>query len=265
MSFPQPPLDVVPSESWERFLLFACATILGLLGLYALREWTTKRDPVMLVCLVAGMVTSLVEVPFDTLLQVYFPEGQTFVWRTFGRGFPLWTLFCYPIMFGVAPYLVYRALRAGRTRRELWLFIGAGFAVDCLLEFPILHMGHVYLYYGNQPFQVFDFPMYWCILNVGAGVIEAALIWQARAWFRGARWLLLIPLFPSVQFGFLTFVAWPLIFTMNTGVGLWATTLAGAYLVIAGLAVMAVIESRVRRNCAPPVTEFGGTSQVVAN
>lgn len=231
----QPPLNAVAPAGWATATLIAVIVIdVGLL-MWASHDWRHRHSPILFVCLIGGLVSNIVEAPLDTLLMCYFPrQGQIIAYTTFDRPIPLWATMCYPILFGVMAYVFYRVFETRRTRAQFWTIVLVGFAINIILEFSILATG-VYMYYGEQPFRVLKFPLYWLVLNNGASVLVASIAYGLRDYWRGLRWLLLIGVFPSAQLGFLAFVGWPLASVMNTGAGLWLTTLAGTVTVTIGL------------------------------
>jgi hypothetical protein len=231
----QPPVDAVAPAGWATAILVAVSIIdVGLL-MWAAYDWHHRRSPMLFVCLIGGMVSNIVEAPLDTLLMCYFPaHGQAIAYTTFDRPIPLWATLCYPILFGVMAYVFYRVFETQRTRAQFWQIALIGFAINVVLEFSILAT-HIYAYYGEQPFRVLNFPLYWLVLNNGASVLVATIAYHLRDFWRGLRWLALIVVFPSAQLGFLAFVGWPLASVMNTGAGLWLTTLAGIVTIAMGL------------------------------
>jgi hypothetical protein len=231
----QPPVDAVAPAGWATATLIAvCILDVGLLT-WAAYDWRKRRSPILFVCLIGGAVSNLVEAPLDTLLMCYFPgRGQVVAYTTFDRPIPLWATLCYPILFGVMAYVFFRVFETQRTRAQFWKIVLIGFAINTVLEFSILST-HIYMYYGEQPFRVLRFPLYWLVLNNGASVLVATIAYHLRDYWRGPRWLALIVVFPSAQLGFLAFVGWPLASVMNTGAGLLWTTLAGIVTVAMGL------------------------------
>jgi hypothetical protein len=231
----QPPVDAVAPAGWAAATLAAvCVIDVGLL-IWAAYDWRRRRSPLLFVCLIGGAVSNIVEAPLDTLLMCFFPgRGQVIAYTTFDRPIPLWTTLCYPILFGVMAYVFFRVFETARTRAQFWKIVLIGFAINVVLEFSILST-HIYLYYGQQPFKVLNFPLYWLVLNNGASVLVAIIAYHLRDYWRGPRWLALILVFPSAQLGFLAFVGWPLASVMNTSAGLPWTTLAGIVTVAMGL------------------------------
>jgi lipoprotein signal peptidase len=231
----QPPIDAVAPAGWATATLAAvCIIDVGLL-MWAAYDWRRRRSPILFVCLIGGAVSNIVEAPLDTLLMCYFPSrGQAIAYTTFDRPIPLWATLCYPILFGVMAYVFFRVFETRRTRAQFWKIVLIGFAINVVLEFSILST-HIYMYYGEQPFRVLNFPLYWLVLNNGASVLVATIAYHLRGYWGGPRWLALILVFPSAQLGFLAFVGWPLASVMNTSAGLLWTTLAGIVTVATGL------------------------------
>jgi hypothetical protein len=86
---------------------------------------------------------------------------------------PWWGLFVYTTFFGAVPYFALRSMqRGGMTVRSTWIWFAAFFLIDALIEQPIIHSG-LYHYYGDPPFLLFGFPLYWMFINAGGPMLAA--------------------------------------------------------------------------------------------
>lgn len=236
-AFTGPPVQMPTPSTAQSVVLVSVAVVLAGFVLWGLRDWRARRTPVFLICTVGGFLTIVSEAIVDVLFMVWFPAGETRAYTTFGRPIPLWAAVCYPIVFGLVPFLVLRVYESGGTRRDFWRFVLIGFAINAALEFGFLPTG-IYVYYGHQPFRVFHYPLYWVVFNIGGGVLVATILFRARSFFSGWRWPLALLLFPTCQVGFAAGTGWALASALNTHASVLATTGTGLLSVVIGFAVM---------------------------
>jgi hypothetical protein len=212
---PAPPSGLVYPQTAQLVATWLAGAALVATVLYALWEWRRTRSPLMLVFLAGGAVCYLNE-PIDDLLGlVWYPRpGQWTVFTTFGP-VPWWGLFVYIVFFGAVPYLALRSMRrTGVSVRSTWTWFGAFFVLDALIEQPIIHSG-LYVYYGDPPFEVLGFPLYWMFINAGGPMLEATILLAAPRFFTGARALLVLPLGMVCDIASSTAVGWPIFSALN--------------------------------------------------
>ncbi len=164
-----PPIDFPVAEGALRVALFAAALVLGLSVVWAVRNWRVSGSPLHLLCLAGGLVCSFDEAIVDILGKCWFPP-EAIAYTAYGRDVPWWVVCCYGIFFGNLPYLFARAFQKGITKRFFWQCIAGGFAFNALIEMPVLS-ADVYTYYGNQPFSVGGFPLWWMFVNTGGAAV----------------------------------------------------------------------------------------------
>jgi hypothetical protein len=183
---PIPPQGLVYPQTAQVVATVLAGVILVVVVLYALWEWQRTRSPLMLALLFGGAVCYLNE-PIDDLLGlVWYPRpGQWVAFTTFSP-VPWWGLFVYMVFFGAVPYFALHSMqRTGVTVRSTWTWFVAFFVLDALIEQPIIHSG-LYHYYGNPPFEVLGFPLYWMFINAGGPMLLATVLLAAPQFFRGA-------------------------------------------------------------------------------
>ena len=223
-----PPVNFPVAEDALNVAFVAAATVLALSVVWAVRNWRVDGSPLHLLCLAAGLICSLDEAIVDVLGKCWFPN-ETIAYSAYGRDVPWWVVFCYVIFFGNLPYLFARAFQRGLLKQAFWKSIAAGFVFNAIIEVPVLQ-ADVYTYYGNQPFEVLGFPLWWMFVNTGGALSAGFLIWKFGLPLIERRPALLaaIPLVTAP-----TYLAWsvvvglPLHTTLNTGASLAVTTIAG--------------------------------------
>jgi hypothetical protein len=188
-----PPTDQVPRSSSELIVTIVVGVVwLGCMG-YSIRSWLRHRDIRGVLLTLGGAIATLQEPVVDVLGYVWVRSDLT-VFETFGREMPLWAILAYSVYWGFQPYVLVQMAERGMTLRTFRICVAACFALNLLLEWPVLQTD-VYTYYGNPPFEVLGFPLHWLFIN-GAGVVGSATVAATRPqWFRGWRvgYLLLVP------------------------------------------------------------------------
>lgn len=189
------PSDQIPRSQAELVVtLIVGAVWLGCL-VFAIRSGVRRRDPLGLLLMAGGALAVLQEPVVDVLGYVWVRSDLT-VFTTFGRPMPVWAVLAYSIFWGFQPYAWWVLADRGLSRPLFRWMVVACFAVNLVIEWPILATG-IYTYYGDQPFEILGFPLHWLFVN-GVGVIATATVVVAnRRWFTGWR-VLMVVLVPPV-------------------------------------------------------------------
>lgn len=263
---PLPPQGLIYPQTAQLVATVLAGSVLVVVVVYALREWRRTRSPLMLGFLAGGAVCYLNE-PIDDLLGlVWYPRpGQWVAFTTFAP-VPWWGLFVYIVFFGAVPYLALRSMRrSGVTVRSTWSWFGAFFLLDALIEQPIIHTG-LYHYYGNPPFELLGFPLYWMFINAGGPMLEATLLLSAPGFFEGRRALLVVPLGMITDIACSTSVGWPIFSALNAQASepvKWAAavlTMALGVVLVQGIAVLGVRASASREHNSTAAAGAPGSS-----
>lgn len=231
MNFPSPALsrlgeqEPLPTDLTANTLVAnGCLIVMALTFGIGLCWFTWRavrgRDPLPLLLLAGGVVGAF---GFEALLDEVAlcwhainasPDAIT----AFGREIPLWVPLGYAWYFGAASYFLYLHMeRNGVDVRQLFrVFLGMA-VLDTLMEVPLVSAG-VYRYFGDQPFSLFGFPLWFAVANAAAPVIAACVVFIAREHLRG-RWAPAAVLIVPTAFGATYFCGnWPLILTLNMNV-----------------------------------------------
>lgn len=210
---PQPPAGPMP-EGWQVFYTVMLFVPLLGLGGYFIRLSLRDRDPIPVLCLAGGAVCTLFEPIVDILGLCWYPrEGQWTLFETLGRPIPVGVLFGYMWAFGGLTALAHKVLTEKGTA-ALWklypLFIG----VSIPFELVANHTGY-YVYYGNQPLRILEWPAWWGPVNFGVPILAAILIARFRPWLTGWRILAVIAILPFADGAMNAGTAWPVWSALN--------------------------------------------------
>ena len=233
----QPPAGAMP-EGWQVFYtVFLLVPLLGLGG-YFIRLSLRDRDPIPVLCLAGGAVCTLFEPIVDILGLCWYPrDGQWTLFETLGRPIPVGVLFGYMWAFGGLTALAHKVLTEKGTG-ALWklypLFIG----VSIPFELVANHTGY-YVYYGNQPLRILEWPAWWGPVNFGVPILAALMIARFRPWLSGWRILAVIAFLPIADGAMNAGTAWPVWSALNAP-GLPTPVVQAAGVLTVSLAVLLV-------------------------
>jgi hypothetical protein len=255
-SVPQPPTGIRMSsaQSWFTILQFIPLVQLAALGL---RNLIRKRDAVLLLCLLGGLVTCTFEPLVDVLGMCYLPaKGQWTAFTLYGRHIPLLIPPVYAWYVGGMAWVTYEMLQRGIDRKGIFKVWGTLAIVTTALETPGL-IANVYTYYGKGPFNIWGLPLWWSPINAFMPVAAGALIYHFRRHF-DTPWKLLaivalVPMADGFGYGGL---GWPMFATLNSGLGYAGTYPAAVVLfglVVFGLWMLSevVVDREAHASTAP--------------
>lgn len=236
--YPEPPYDAVMPLNWQIGFTIFCAISAATMWAIAVRIYRQEGDYVPLLTMVGGTLCVFAEPIVDVLGMVWFPvHGQWTEIETL-RAIPFHSGLAYMAFYGGLCFMTIRKFEKGMTLNQVWLW----FAVICLIEFcleplPIIY-GKQWMYYGNQPFRVLEFPLWWPIVNTVGMFVAAVMIFKLKPHLKGFRSVLIIFLVPSGDLVGNSFTAWPIWNALHTTQG-YFVTYAAAILTL-GLSAVAV-------------------------
>jgi hypothetical protein len=249
---PQPSWQVHPAVNATLTVLFFM--ILAGFAVYAARLWRRGGGPVGLILLIGGAAAFAIEPILDALGMCFHPRNQPVVWDILGRPDPLFCLPIYMFWTGGCALLVWRALENGAARRHLWIFYGAAFVGDVLLETICLKLNAWY-YYGNQPLRILDFPWWYASANAGFAVIGGVVLYVLADRLRGWGSLIAVCV-PGVSIIVSYAIsAWPTWAALNTNLpaaAIWPAGLATVGLGLGGVWFFTIIHQLAARARAVP-------------
>jgi hypothetical protein len=187
----QPPWEMRTPATAQTVITSILAVVLAGFIVAALLHWRRSGKPDFLLMLLGGFVCSFNEESADVMGHCFFPKDGWIVHQFYGRGIPLWVVLAYVIFFGGLPYLMTSAFRRGVTHRTMWTAIGIFWVLNTVLEMPVLST-NLYLYYGDQPFEVGGFPLSWLVINSLGALFGAVVLTRLSWFFTGARQLLIL-------------------------------------------------------------------------
>lgn len=238
---PPAPVDMVMTPHYD-LIMGSSALILLWVVLRAFQDLRRSGSAIPLLILSGAALTSLTECVYDVLSAAWWPQyGHTPFYRIFNVSVPIWMLLAYPWYYGGIAVVVYKTIRQGMTRTQLWRLYWLGWLGNFLVEIPALQfpefgLGHVYSYYGDQPFQIFHFPLWMAMTNALVPILMGALVAAFEEFLTGVRSLLTLVLVPMGMAAAQGCAGWPVWLALHSGQG-YAVTNAAA-LVTLGLSLL---------------------------
>ncbi|WP_428312991.1 hypothetical protein [Hydrocarboniphaga sp.] len=259
-NLPVPPVTTVaPSEVafWTTAIFGGLA---ALVFLYGLKHWRDSGRPIVLMIMLGGAVTTLVEPFLDVVGAAWHPEtGQPMAFELFGRLIPWWVVAAYTFYFGALGSLNFLAFERGVTRRQVWIWFAVPMCIDIVMEELMMHWD-LYCYYGQQPLiAFFKFPLWWAPCNSLGEFIGISILALMATSLRGWKLLLIPVILPMADAVGYAAVAMPSWLVVNTeGLPYWIVQLGGVMtfaltaLVVHGIALVVAQDSPLKASAAAP-------------
>lgn len=248
---PPPPFAAAVSYPVELTvtLLFAATALAALV--YAVMDWRRSGKPSFLLMFIAGGAMFIVEPMIDTVGGCWFPANSFVAFTAYGRPMPVWLCLTYFFYFGIGVGLVWRMMNRGLTATQLWRFYFGAIAADVAEEILLLHF-KVYMYYGPQPLEVLNFPLWWCAVNGLTTMAAAAVVFRYQDYLMtGWRQLQVIPVVLTVSTAVNCMVGWPSWMAINTPVNPALTQFAGVGSFCLSLWFMSLVVKAVATRAVP--------------
>jgi hypothetical protein len=165
----------------------------------------------------------------------------------------VWLCLTYFFYFGIGVGVVWRLMNRGLSRARLWTFYFGAIAADVAEEILLLHF-KVYMYYGPQPLEFLNFPLWWCAVNGLTTMAAAAVVFRFQAYLMtGWRQLQVIPVVLTVSTAVNCMVGWPSWMVINTPVSPVVTQVAGVGSFCLSLWFMSLVVKAVAAEAVPRV------------
>lgn len=236
---PQPDQTIVLSATTNAVVTWVCiATAVACVAI-ALWEIVFRHSAVLLFCCLGGIFCNAIEPFWDVMGHLQFNTGNTVVFQAFAQtafpiNYPLWAVLLYIQFGGFQCWVFYMMLKHGASARSFWAVAGWQVVVNAIIEIPLIN-AKVYQYYGEQPFRLMGFPLWWVFTNFGElfGAVVLFLLIKRYGPKASASAILLVP----ASFGaWELWTGWPIYAALNFDTG--TLTKHAAALVSAGVAVL---------------------------
>ena len=231
-----------PYDRTHNVVAIVLFATLGLVALgVALRE--CRRRNWLPLCLCLGTVAIIVpEVFVDVIGKVYYPTDDTdHAFDLFGRQMG-WFVVAGWFGAGAFAMLMFKALSARLTAKQVWILIGVTGVSYTIFEELMVGFGGIYHYYGNQPMWWNELPLWWTPCNaIGCALLPAAFAYRYQAQLRDWRAVAMLVVVPASVAGSYALIAMPSWVVVNGDYPWLPTELAGLATWALGIGLIAVI------------------------
>lgn len=233
-----PPYDAVMPMGYQALFTILFALIAAGFWVHAVRVAKNERDLMPIWLMLGGTLCVMAEPIVDVLGMCWFPvEGQWTYYETFGRKIPLMVGLAYMFYFGGLSYVTVRQFERGMSAVQVWKWYLILTVLEWTIE-PIPIVLGMWMYYGEQPFTLFGFPMWWPPVNAVGAFTIAVVIYHMRRNLPGLPGIVYVPMVVSADLVGNAFVAWPVWTALHTTQGTVVTSIAGVVtLALCALAV----------------------------
>lgn len=228
-------------------VFFVAAVIWGVVG------YVRRRD-LLLLCIAGGLIANFAEPILDVVALIYWPADTPLtVYTAFEREIPALIPMAYGLYVGPGSFVVYRLMRDGAGKRRLWQVFLALAAIDAFFVYPGVLLD-VLDYYGDQPYEVFGFPLWWTAVDAASRLVGGWLLLVLAPRMVGWGALLAVATVPCSYIGVQAFAAWPVWLVLNSDVSTPVSYLAATCTIAIGVGIAWLIIDAVTRT-APALPE----------
>jgi hypothetical protein len=243
-----PPFDaVMPATPQLIFtLIFGIAAIAA--WVYAIIRARDSQSMVPIWVMLGGTLCVFAEPIVDVMGMCWFPvHGQWTYIETFGRKIPLMVGFAYICYYGGMTLITLVLFEKGMTVGQVWKWYLVSVVIEWTFE-PIAIMLGLWSYYGNQPFSVFGFPLWWPPVNAVGAFAAAAIIYLIKPHLHPKATIVIVPLVVSGDLVGNAFTAWPIWTALHTTQGYVVSHAAGVVTLIMCYTAILLIAKLVAKN-----------------
>lgn len=195
---PAPPYDLPLNTTMQTVATLVLWGGTVLLLAYAVKIARDERSILPVVLVLAAATGSFFEPIYDIAYHLHWLDNgeQWTLFTSFGLPQPVWVMPAYVMVFGAPALVLYRSLARGATRARIFKIAAVTACTTAIFEITAINLD-LYVYYGESPWRVFDYPLFIGIMEgtqiTGYAVIAAVLSLKAT---RQVHCLALFALFP---------------------------------------------------------------------
>lgn len=237
------------------FFFVAGAAVVVFALPWAIRAAVKNKNYIPLLVMGSGLICSLLEPMLDLLGHLHWSRSLIPAFTNFGITVPALIPLCYVAFLGLEAYWCYFVIRNGAHRWHFVMLLGMGIITDAVMETIGINLG-VYLYYGVQPYELFNFPYWWGFINGGSFVTVGAILAYAVPRLHGPAKLLILFSAPAGMMVAYFGVGWVHILAHNSTLPTWARWIATTIMMVMMVGWMFVLHHLVGRKDSEPAPKW---------
>lgn len=173
---PAPPYDLPLNTTMQTVATIVLWGGTALLLAYSVRLAKQERSIFPVVLVVAVAVGSLIEPLYDISYHLHWLDAgqQWTLFTSFGLPQPVWVMPAYVMVFGMPALLMYRSFARGITLTRVFKMAALTAFTTAVFEITAINLG-LYVYYGESPWRVFDYPLFIAFME-GAQITGFAVL-----------------------------------------------------------------------------------------
>jgi hypothetical protein len=217
-------------------------SLAGVFVLWIIYRAVKYGDYVPGLLFIGGLVASYAEPMYDNIAHLWYARNLPG---------PLITAFGIPVPYLAAPvYAVYlsifgfffaKLIHRGITKKKVWMFFVFMIFFNLVMEYPGLWTG-AYMYWGQQPTEIFGFPLHWGWINSLACIVIGFFVWLAeKARLNGLHKLLFVVITLIGHPTAAAAVGWPIFLALNMDISLSAAYALEACSLVLTLTLIEII------------------------
>ncbi len=193
---PTAPVEMAMPQQAQLWMNGISWALVAIMLVLALIYWRRAGTPIGIFFLAGGALTTLNEPIVDVLGKCWFPAiGAWVLIKAWNFTIPLHMLPIYAWYVGGQAFVAYRVFKNGISSRGVFGLYLLFAIINIALEVPGLNMPQpMYSYFGEQPFVIAKFPLWWTFVNALMPLTIAGLVYRLGDILNGWRMLLIIPL-----------------------------------------------------------------------
>lgn len=173
---PAPPYDLPLNTTMQVVATVALWLGTAVLIAYAARIARRERSPFPVLIVLAVAVGSLIEPIYDVTYHLHWLDAseQWTLFTSFGLPQPVWVMPAYVMVFGLPALVLHRSLSEHASMARIF---GIGLlttSTTALFEITAINLD-LYVYYGESPWRVFDYPLFIAFME-GAQITGFAVL-----------------------------------------------------------------------------------------
>lgn len=195
---PAPPYDLPLNTTMQTVATVVLWGGTAVLLAYAASLAKRERSIFPVVLVVAVAVGSLIEPLYDIAYHLHWLDAgqQWTLFTSFGLPQPVWVMPAYVMVFGMPALLMYRSFAQAVTLTRVFKLAALTALTTAIFEITAINLG-LYVYYGESPWRVLDYPLFIAFMEgaqiTGFAVLAALLSVYAT---KQIHYLALFAIFP---------------------------------------------------------------------